>query len=276
MPDICWVIALKSEASPIISEFKMSLLSNESLFPIYTNRKLRHALIISGIGQINAAAATAYLASRCHAQKWTAWINIGIAGYSEELVGEIFQAIKVTNFANSRSFFPGYRFTKIVPFSQLLTLDKPSASYKHKTLYDMEGAAFSEVASRISCNELIFVLKVVSDTPGSLYSSVNRAMAQKLVEKKLKTIGSILKQITNLVDEEKERLRLPFEAEKYFDRYHFSVTRKKQFTQKYRKLKAVYPGIAIEKLTEQATNAKDILEKMDDALCSVSINWSRK
>ena len=115
MPDICWVIALKSEASPIISEFKMSLLSNESLFPIYTNRKLRHALIISGIGQINAAAATAYLASRCHAQKWTAWINIGIAGYSEELVGEIFQAIKVTNFANSRSFFPGYRFTNLYP-----------------------------------------------------------------------------------------------------------------------------------------------------------------
>ena len=87
-PDICWVIALKSEANPIISEFKLSLLSNESLFPIYKSREHNHALVISGVGQINAAAATAYLASRCHAKKWTAWINIVIAGYSEELVVE--------------------------------------------------------------------------------------------------------------------------------------------------------------------------------------------
>ena len=38
-PDICWVIALKSEAIPIISQFKLSLLSNELLFPIYKNQK---------------------------------------------------------------------------------------------------------------------------------------------------------------------------------------------------------------------------------------------
>ena len=89
-PDICWVIALKSEAIPIISQFKLSLLSNELLFPIYKNQKIRHALVISGIGQINAAAATAYLASQCNAEKWTAWVNVGIAGYSEGSIGEIF------------------------------------------------------------------------------------------------------------------------------------------------------------------------------------------
>ena len=271
-PDICWVIALKSEAIPIISQFKLSLLSNELLFPIYKNQKLRHALVISGIGQINAAAATAYLASQCNAEKWTAWLNVGIAGYSEGSIGEIFQAIKVTNLANSKSYFPGCRLTDIVPFSDLQTLDEPSVNYKHETLYDMEGAAFSEVASRISCNELAYVLKVVSDTPSSLYSHVEKIMAQKLVEKKLGTISIIVKKITELVDEEKKRLRLPLEVEKIFERNHFSATRKKQFIQKYRMLKAFFPQNAIRKSLGNAANAKDFIKEMDNALHSIPIN----
>ena len=79
-PTVCWVVALKSEAKPIISYFELDHQSGNNIFPIYRNDKLGHSLIISGVGQINAAAATTYLASESGAPPWAAWINLGIAG----------------------------------------------------------------------------------------------------------------------------------------------------------------------------------------------------
>ena len=66
-PTVCLVVALKSEAKPIISYFELDHQSGNNIFPIYRNDKLGHALIISGVGQINAAAATTYLASESDA-----------------------------------------------------------------------------------------------------------------------------------------------------------------------------------------------------------------
>ena len=79
---IRWVIALKEEAQIIITQFKMSLLSQTSVFPIFKNFEGTHWLILSGIGRHNAAAATLYLYEKSNAPKWTSWINIGIAGCS--------------------------------------------------------------------------------------------------------------------------------------------------------------------------------------------------
>ena len=47
---LCWVIALRSEAKPVIDAFNMSIVSNELLFPVYVNADKGHALVISGTG----------------------------------------------------------------------------------------------------------------------------------------------------------------------------------------------------------------------------------
>ena len=75
---ICWVIALPSEARPIISAFKLTKTDDEAVFPIYKNEVAGQLLIISGIGQMNAAAATSYICGRFNVPAWVAWINIGI------------------------------------------------------------------------------------------------------------------------------------------------------------------------------------------------------
>ena len=80
---IRWVIALKEEAQIIITQFKMSLLSQTSVFPIFKNFDGSHWLILSGIGRHNAAAATLYLYEKSNAPRWTSWINIGIAGFEK-------------------------------------------------------------------------------------------------------------------------------------------------------------------------------------------------
>ena len=136
-PTVFWVVALKSEAKPIISHFKLDHQSGNSIFPIYRNDKLGHSLIVSGVGQINAAAATTYLASESDAPPWAAWINLGIAGSMDGEIGKLYQGIKITNPTKEKVFFPGYRFSKIVSSAEIQTLDYPKPAKKNGVLHDL-------------------------------------------------------------------------------------------------------------------------------------------
>ena len=60
---IRWVVALKEEAQIILDHFKLKLVNEKTIYPIYKNEEETHWLIISGIGRSNAAASTAYLYS---------------------------------------------------------------------------------------------------------------------------------------------------------------------------------------------------------------------
>ena len=55
-----WVIALKGEAEEIIKNYAMKRVETTP-FPVYKNKDLDMWLILSGIGQLNAVAATSYL-----------------------------------------------------------------------------------------------------------------------------------------------------------------------------------------------------------------------
>ena len=51
----CWVIALRSEANPVIEAFGMKSLTGGSLFPVYINPDNGHTLVITGIGSTKSA-----------------------------------------------------------------------------------------------------------------------------------------------------------------------------------------------------------------------------
>ena len=55
------VVALKEEAQVILDHYKLKLVNENTIYPIYKNEEETHWLIISGIGRNNAAASTAYL-----------------------------------------------------------------------------------------------------------------------------------------------------------------------------------------------------------------------
>ena len=152
--NFCWVIALRAEAIPIIEAFKMKILDNQSLFPIYANEKTGHALIISGIGSIKSAAAATFLKNYLQIKNYTAWINLGIAGFSRDPIGDIYQAVKVVSKESGAVFFPGLRLSKVLPAETLVTVSKPESKYNEPVLYDMEAAGFCELAPSFSCNEL--------------------------------------------------------------------------------------------------------------------------
>ena len=158
----CWVIALRAEAAPLIDAFNMKIVENKSLFPIYANEEKGHALVISGMGSIKSAAAATFLKNHLKINDYSAWINLGIAGFFKDPIGDMYQANKVVSKESGTAFFPGLRLSKLVPAAILFTVSKPENGYKEKALYDMEAAGFCEMAPSFSCNELTYVIKIVS------------------------------------------------------------------------------------------------------------------
>ena len=262
VPAICWVVALRSEAQPLIKLFGMRLVSNQMLFPIFKNEELGHCLVLSGVGQVNVAAATTFLAGVMGAARWTAWINVGIAGYFEEPVGQFFQVNKVVQSSTGRKLFPGFRFAKMVSFRELSTLDVASRNYRAGILFDMEGFAFADIASRLCCNELTFLFKIVSDTPQSCLGDFDENFVSGLIEKNLQNLSAISGEVLKLVSVERERLDLPFELKEVLSFHQFSATAEKQVIEKYRIWKIKNKDRKFSELISGLKTARAILAKL--------------
>jgi len=72
----------------------------------------------------------------------------------------------------------------------------------------MEAAGFCELVPSFSCNELTYVIKIVSDTANSSSTLITKNLVRDLIEKQLPKILAVLGQIEILVQEEKKRLSL--------------------------------------------------------------------
>ena len=273
---ICWVIALEPEAKPLIDLFDLHPFSNNLNFPVYINPKSGHALVISGIGSSKAAAAATYLKMLFNVQRYVAWINIGIAGFCEEPIGQLFQAIKVYDTARKTSYFPGFRLSKIVKCQTLHTVAQPETKYSEAVLFDMEASGFCEIASMFSCNELVFVLKIVSDTPKSPVSLVSREAITQLIYQNKNKLREIISRIETLVNDEKKRLHVPEEVYQYFERYHFTQSNRYRFLQAYKKWKSAFPDGKLARTLAAGNSASELISNLESELFLAVKDWKLK
>ena len=273
---ICWVIALEPEAKPLIDLFDLHPFSNNLNFPVYINPKSGYALVISGIGSSKAAAAATYLKMLFNVQRYVAWINIGIAGFCEEPIGQLFQAIKVHDTARKTSYFPGFRLSKIVKCQTLHTVAQPETKYSEAVLFDMEASGFCEIASMFSCNELVFVLKIVSDTPKSPVSLVSREAITQLIYQNKNKLREIISRIEKLVNDEKKRLHVPEEVYQYFERYHFTQSNRYRFLQAYKKWKSAFPDGKLARTLAAGNSASELISNLESELFFAVKDWKLK
>ena len=273
---ICWVIALEPEAKPLIDLFDLHPLSNNLNFPVYINPKSGHALVISGIGSSKAAAAATYLKMLFNVQRYVAWINIGIAGFYDEPIGQLFQAIKVYDTARKTSYFPGFRLSKIVKCQTLHTVAQPETKYSEAVLFDMEASGFCEIASMFSCNELVFVLKIVSDTPKSPMSLVSKEAITQLIYQNKNKLREIISRIEKLVNDEKKRLHVPEEVYQYFERYHFTQSNRYRFLQAYKKWKSAFPDGKLARTLAAGNSASELISNLESELFLAVKDWKLK
>ena len=270
------MIALEPEAKPLIDLFDLHPLSNNLNFPVYINPKSGHALVISGIGSSKAAAAATYLKMLFNVQRYVGWINIGIAGFCEEPIGQLFQAIKVHDTARKTSHFPGFRLSKIVKCQTLHTVAQPETKYSEAVLFDMEASGFCEIASMFSCNELVFVLKIVSDTPKSPVSSVSREAITQLIYQNKNKLREIISRIEKLVIDEKKRLHVPEEVYLYFERYHFTQSNRYRFLQAYKKWKSAFPDGKLARTLAAGNSASELISNLESELFLAVKDWKLK
>ena len=270
---ICWVIALHAEARPLIEAYRMKIISNELIFPVYINYETGHALVISGIGAARAAAAATYLKTLLSIENYSAWINIGIAGFFKEQIGKIYQALKVLNLHNNQAFFPGLRLSNYVEGSPLVTVSKPEFKFASSVLYDMEAAGFCEVAPLFSCNELTFVFKVVSDTPMTKFDN-SKKFVKGLLENNMEIISNLLMQIEEVVDEEEKRLRIPEEVKEVMANFHFTESNRHNFEMVYRKCRSTFPDIKLEEVQSPANSAKALINNLEKELLDEVKDWT--
>ena len=270
----CWVIALRAEAAPLIDAFNMKIVENKSLFPIYANEETGHALVISGMGSIKSAAAATFLKNHLKINDYSAWINLGIAGFFKDPIGDMYQANKVVSKESGTAFFPGLRLSKLVPAAILFTVSKPENGYKEKALYDMEAAGFCEMAPSFSCNELTYVIKIVSDTPNSSSSLITKHLIRELIEKQLSKISDILSEIEILVEEEKKRLSIPNEVIEFEKRFKFTETNKYKFREIYRKWKVAFPSKRLDLSEFLNSQPKEIILRLEKEVLLNAEDWN--
>ena len=272
-PRFCWVVALQSEAKPLIQMFAMKILSNRSLFPIYFNPENGHVLVISGVGQVRSAAAAMFLRDKLDIKDFAAWINIGIAGCSKGAVASIHQALKVMNQESGKSFFPGTRFSKIVCGTPLITVGKPEINFSNSGLYDMEASGFCEIAPLFSCNELTYVFKIVSDTPTASVNRITKDIITSLIEMNTEVIFELVEAIDKLVQEEERRLIVPNEIQNALASYHFTETNRVKFQIVYKKWRSLFPGRSLVDSKQPPSSANDLIRKLENDLSVEAENW---
>ena len=156
-----FIVALQPEARPLIEGYKLVKTNDSSAFPVFENEN--HRLIISGIGKINAAAATGYLLSEL-GQPTHAILNLGIAGHGELPTGTPFLANRVLCAEEKTVHYPPPVVDHPITRSALQTCKAPEKSYPQPIGYDMEAHAICSVAYPQTFHNIVKNITALSST----------------------------------------------------------------------------------------------------------------
>lgn len=223
------IMALKAEATPVISHYKLKQLSHSSPFPVWKNNSL--SLIISGPGQMAAATATAWFASFLSDLSPLYFINFGVAGHSCLPLGTPVIPHCIEDVSSCKLFYP-ICFSTSYKMEKLYSVTQVEHSYKKQGLYDMESSGFFYAASRFVTLEQIGLFKVVSDNQ---FHRPDLVTKQKLHELILSSIPDFEKWLTHLpsISLQKDPV---VDLEKVYQVFHLTYMEKYKLQQLCKKM----------------------------------------
>ena len=196
------------------------------------------------------------------------WIIFGIVGSRNFKVGELIQIDKITSSDFQDNYYPSPSAFKNnnIERCNLITVNKPEKLFENDGVYDMEGYGFFSFAKKIASHELISVLKIISDIPGTDLSKIDKHRVEILVSKQIQFIEKVLENLLAL----QKILILQLRDPKYFDeiclqkKFTFSqkVTLRKYLTQWQARFPLRNP---LDEIRQKMT-ASQILKKFSDNL----------
>ena len=220
---LIWVCALRCEAGPVIDACRLKKSARSRPFDLYLGEN--QACVVSGIGKLASAAATAWTAARLAPEAPLAWINLGTAGAAEQPLGKAFLLSQVVDAETGRRYYPVPLQRATLPASTCVSLARPSSDYRDDCLFDMEACGFLASALRFSSAELVRCIKVVSDNR-ERETGKNRAATSRLIAQNLDAIREQAGQLRVLRDEIAQREIDPDAWNRVIALARFSETRR--------------------------------------------------
>ncbi len=219
-PSLFVFIALSCEARPLIRHWHLKKHIRKHPFAIYVNDE--RVVVITGIGKVAMAGAVGYTLSLFPDMQQPLLLNLGIAGHRQHSLGSLYMADKITDTETGKKFYPQLAFSVSCPTHAVATQVKPHTDYAENCLYDMEAAAFYEMAVKFSSSELIHCLKIISDNKQSPLENICEPLVEDWCTQQLPAIDRIVAQLDRL-----RQTSVTSTSELYpqlLEQFHFTAT----------------------------------------------------
>ncbi len=272
-PQIHWVVAFKKEAASIIELFSLRQESNNgSGFPVWRSRRntdgIIHWLVISGLGKVNAAAATAWLQKEAGEPQCAAWVNFGIAGHKDLALGRVVWVSKVTDDSSKKSWYPASTWKRGIKLQRmpLRTLDHPSSDYPEDgSMVDMESSGFFATATRFCTSELVQSIKVVSDNAASDFQKIKMHDVQENCRSAIGKLTPWIEELSRLIDIERRRTKVPNEYAELVKRFNFTQTQLFQLKRILSRRKALAKRLRYRELVK-FTSSRQVISALRETI----------
>ncbi|MFT4888215.1 MAG: hypothetical protein ACJA2D_001852 [Pseudohongiellaceae bacterium] len=259
------VVAHAIEAKPIIQRLGLKSV-NGGAFRRYQAQGVN--LVVSGIGRVNAAAATAYLSAVTIDDSMydPIWINAGIAGHKTFELGVSLIIRKITDPVTNRSYYP-LPIASSLPSSDLVTVDVPEEEYSQNAAFDMEGSAFWSIATKFSPIEFVQLLKIVSDNPENTINTLSKDKIETLMDELVVGLQLLITELQTLASQYNCAISLPTAYEKMVQRFNFTVTQSSQLRRACQQFKAAGLEPKLEEISAlKLQSAKQLLAEINAGL----------
>lgn len=223
------VTALYQEAHGFIRELELKKNTAYAPFEVFDNESAGIRLVVTGVGEIAAAAATAAVCARDGADAADFLINIGCCAAAEGAtggcepadrdmdsgygaahaaqIGDLYVCHKITEQATGKTFYPDILYRHPWKERELVTGMQPlQRAAAHGALYDMEAAAVYQAGIRFFSPDRMLFLKVVSDFGIAGQERMTAEALTGLLEQYVKEVAAFLTNLREAADEE-ETLR---------------------------------------------------------------------
>ena len=218
------VTALYQEAHGLIRDLELKKNTAYAPFEVFDNESAGIRLVVTGVGEIAAAAATAAVCARDGADAADFLVNIGCcaaggcepadrdmdSGYGAAhaaQIGDLYVCHKITEQATGKTFYPDILYRHPWKERELVTGMQPlQRAAAHGALYDMEAAAVYQAGIRFFSPDRMSFLKVVSDSGVAGQERMTAETLAGLLEQHVKAVAGFLANLWKAADEE-EALR---------------------------------------------------------------------
>jgi len=264
------ICALKCEAKSLIAHHRLKNCSDSTSFPLYISQDKQISLTISGVGKINAAAATAFTHAFLQTSKQDIWLNVGIAGHKDLGIGKVIIAHKIIEQSSQHTWYPQIIYSPPCQSMEVLSCDRPATDYTDTvfldTTFEMEAAGFYATACRFATSELIHVVKIISDNQQHPAVKISASFVADLIKDKLEIIDQLITSLRQLAKD----LDSPNESPDYYDQiikqWRFTYAERNRLKSCLNRWHVLCPDENPMKILDGSLKGKDVINQITSKL----------